>query len=451
MTIKNNNVADLLNSLREQLPTAQRDKLPHVTDNNSVREWGSILQGDFNLRNEFLGQLQNLYVKPYLIQKSFRNPFAVFKKGTAEGGSIEEVAFNLLKAREFSQHKGAEREFQRNLPDVRSAFHTTNVKVQYAVTIDQNYPRRAFVSLEAVGAFISDIVAQLENSAQHDEYLMFKYLVTKSVTTGRTHAITTDGTPKGVVKKARTLAQQLKYYTTKHNQAGLHTFTNTDNLYILATAEQVADLDVEVLASAFNMDKTEFLGHVVTFPDFDEFDNDRFSEITDHQFEPVTADELALMRKVAAVIFDAEWIQWYDVYRVMTSSVNQSGLYENYFYTLEMILSTSPFSNAISLTKEEIANPENLVYTVETVAQKGENIVQVSLIPKEKVNIHRDRVIFLQNESANENGTIVEPYGLITFTKAGNQKLDVTLNGQVYSAQVDGSKLKVGSEITLSK
>ena len=176
-----------------------------------------------------------------------------------------------------------------------------------------------------------------------------------------------------------------------------------------------------------------------------------FSQITDNQFEPVTADELALMRKVAAVIFDAEWIQWYDVYRVMTSSVNQSGLYENYFYTLEMILSTSPFSNAISLTKEEIANPENLVYVVDTVSQKGENIVQVTLTPKEKVNIHRDRVIFLQNDSANENGTIVEPYGMITYTKAGNQKLEVTLNGQVYSAQVDGSKLKVGSEITLAK
>ena len=120
MNIKNNNVADLLNSLREQLPTAQRDKLPHVTDNNSVREWGSILQGDPGIRNEFLGQLQNLFIKPYLLHKSFRNPFAVFKKGTAEGGTIEEVAFNLLKAREFSQHKGAEREFQRNLPDVRT-------------------------------------------------------------------------------------------------------------------------------------------------------------------------------------------------------------------------------------------------------------------------------------------------------------------------------------------
>jgi hypothetical protein len=451
MNIKNNNIADLLNSLRETLPESQRDKLPHVTDTASIREWGSIMQGDASIQNEFLGNLQNLYIKPYLIQKSFKNPFAVLKKGTAEGGTIEEVAFNLIKAREFNPHKGAEREFQRNLPDVRSSFHTTNVSIQYPLTEQDFYPRRIFVSFEAVGVFIQTALQTAYTSAEHDEYLMLKYLLIKSVCRGRLHAIATDGTPKGLVKKARTLAQQLPFYSTKHNQAGMHTFTKPENLYLFMTAEQIADLDVEVLAAAFNMEKTEFLGHVLTMPDFDEFDNDRFSEIKGGQFEPVTTEELELMKKVSALLFDNEWVQWYDVIRTTTSNYNASGSYKNYFYTVEMILSTSPFSNAIALTKEEIANPENLVYVVDTVAQKGENIVQVSLTPKEKVSIHRDRVIFLQNESANENGTIVQPYGNITFSKAGNQKLEVSLNGQVYSAQVDGSKLKVGSEITLAK
>lgn len=451
MNIKNNNIADLLNSLRETLPVAQRDKLPHVTDTASVREWGSIMQGDASIQNEFLGNLQNLYIKPYLIQKSFKNPFAVLKKGTAEGGTIEEVAFNLIKAREFNAHKGAEREFQRNLPDVRSSFHTTNVSLQYPLTEDEFYPRRIFASLEAVGAFIQAALQSAYTSAEHDEYMLLKYLLIKSVTRGRLHAIATDGTPKGIVKKARTLAQQLQFYSTKHNQSGLHTFTKTENLYMFLTAEQIAELDVEVLATAFNMEKSEFMGHVLTMPDFDEFDNDHFSEIKDGQFEPVTAEELALMQKVSALLFDSEWIQWYDVVRTTSYNYSAAGNYKNYFYTVQMILSTSPFSNAIVLTKEEIANPENLVYVVDTVAQKGENIVQVSLTPKEKVNIHRDRVIFLQNESANENGTIVKPYGEITYTKAGNQKLEVSLNGQLYSAQTDGSKLKVGSEITLTK
>lgn len=452
MTLKNNNVADLLNSLRETLSQPLREKLPTVKDNDSVKTWGSVLMGNPIIRNEFLANLQNFYIKPYIIAKNFKNPYAVFKKDQIVNGNIQEVAFELIKAREFDQHKGAEREFARNLPDVRSAFHTVNVSIQYPVTIQDNYLNRAFTSIDAVGALISQILSQLENSAANDEYLMFKYLLIKGVTKGRTHAIATDGTPKSVVKKARTLAQQLKFYTTKHNQARLHTLTNPENLYLLATAEQIAEMDVEVLASAFNMDKTEFVGHVISFPDLDEFDNDRFSEIAGDQFEPVTADELNLMKKVALVMVDEEWFQVYDAYRTMTSVYNNAGLYTNYFYTIEMILSTSPFSNAISLTKEEIANPTSLQYKVTTVAQKGESIVQVTLEPVTKVGIHNDRVIFKQTDKAVENGTIVAPYGEITFTKTGAQELEVDLNGVTYKATgVDGSKLKVGSTIDFAK
>lgn len=452
MSLKNNNVASLLNNLRETLPESYRSRLPQVIDTDSVKTWGSVINGDPIMRNEFLMNLQNLYVKPYIIAKHFKNPFSVFKKDQVVNGTIQEVAFDLIKAREFDQHKGAEREFARNLPDVRSTFHTVNVSMNYTVTIDDTYLSRAFTSIEAVGSLINNVVAQLENSAAYDEYLLIKYLVIKGVTKGRTHAIASGTTPKDIVKKARTLAQQLKFYSTKHNQAKLHTFTTPENLYILATAEQIAELDVEVLATAFNMDKTEFIGHVISFPDFDEFDNDRFSSIAGGQFEPVSADELDLMRKVGAILVDEEWFQVYDAVRAMTSVYNNAGMYTNYFYRIDMILSTSPFSNAITLTKEEIANPATLTYKVITVSQKAGNIVKVTLEPSTKVGIHNERVVFKQSAKSTEAGTLVEPYGEITFTKAGAQELEAELNGVVYKATaVDGSKLAVGATITFNK
>ena len=44
-------------------------------------------------------------------------------------------AVNLVKAREFSVEKAADREFKRSIPDVRAAMHIMNYRVQYPVTI----------------------------------------------------------------------------------------------------------------------------------------------------------------------------------------------------------------------------------------------------------------------------------------------------------------------------
>ena len=75
--------------------------------------------------------------------------YADLKKGYLEfGETVEEVFVNIAKAREFSVEKAAAREFKRTLPDVRSAFHCMNWKVQYPVTIQDEDLRMAFQGAE---------------------------------------------------------------------------------------------------------------------------------------------------------------------------------------------------------------------------------------------------------------------------------------------------------------
>ena len=87
---------------------------------------------------------------------------------------------------------------------------------------------------------------------------------------------------------------------------GVKTATPKEKQYIFMSAEFNAQFDVEVLASAFNMDKAEFMGSLILIDDFNTFDIDRFSELKKHtdMIEDVGSDELLLMKDVKAILVD---------------------------------------------------------------------------------------------------------------------------------------------------
>ena len=109
-----------------------------------------------------------------------------------------------------------------------------------------------------------------------------------------------------------------------------------------------AQYDVNVLASAFNMDKADFMGRLFLIDNWTEFDNERFDVIRANSdgVEEVTTDELALLKNVKAVILDENWFQVYDNNNKFTEKYVASGLYWNYFYHTWKAVSNSPFANA---------------------------------------------------------------------------------------------------------
>src|SRR5699024_1594115 len=52
------------------------------------------------------------------------------------------------------------------------------------------------------------------------------------------------------------------------------TWTDPDRICFIIQNKYRSYLDVNVLASAFNMDKTELLGKIITVPDFDIYDDE---------------------------------------------------------------------------------------------------------------------------------------------------------------------------------
>ena len=91
-----------------------------------------------------------------------------------------------------------------------------------------------------------------------------------------------------------------------------------------------AQYDVNVLASAFNMDKATFQGSLFLIDNWTTFDNERFDVIraNSDMLEEVTSDELAILNNVKAVIVDEEWFQVYDNQTKFTEVYVSSGVLE---------------------------------------------------------------------------------------------------------------------------
>jgi len=408
----NASTVDILNTIRANASQEYQNLVPEITKADEIPRVGEVVMGYPALANQFLSALVNRIASVRVKSATFNNAYAQFKKGYLEfGETVEEVFVNICKAREFSAEKAEARELKRSVPDVRSAMHIMNWRVQYPLTIQHRDLERAFLSADGVTDLIARLVGSLSTAAEYDEYLLFKYLIIKGVNAGAMYPQTVNTANLNNVATAfRAVSNTLPFMSTKYNAAGVTTNTNKDAQLIIMDAAFNAEFDVNVLASAFNMDKANFMGKLMLMDDFTTFDNERFSEIraNSDMIEEVTAEELERMRDVKAVILDSEWFQVYDNLQQMTETQVASGLYWNYFLNVWKTVSYSPFSNAVVFVNEYEA-PDEIKITVDTVStdDAGRRVVTFKS--------EYDNLVFEQTQSLVEKGIAMHKYGAIVL------------------------------------
>jgi hypothetical protein len=254
------------------------------------------------------------------------------------------------------------------------------------------------------------------------------------------------------------MSNQLQFMSNKYNADGVTTTTPRDDQYIFMDAQFNAAYDVDVLASAFNMDKATFMGKLKLIDDFTTFDNDRFDVIraNSDQIEAVTDAELALMADVKAVLVDKEWFQVYDNANTMTEQYVASGMYWNYFYNVWKTVSSSPFSNAIVFVDDGATLTPRASYTVtisnKTVTDHGEVILTLS--PADTTaGLINTNYEFVQNSAAVSAGVAVHKYGAIVFPEVLDDgiKLEFAIGDTMYEGTAMTGGEDVGDTVTFSK
>lgn len=462
----NASTIDILNTIRANASYEYQSSVPAITKENEIPKVGEVLYGYPALANQFINALVNRIALVRVNSATFNNAYANLKKGYLEfGETVEEVFVAITKARPFSAEKAEQRELKRSLPDVRSAFHTMNWRVQYPVTIQDQDLQQAFLSVNGVQDLIAKIVDAVYTAAEYDEYLLFKYLMIKAISHGKMYPMSFDATDlKNGAKVFRGMSNQLMFVSDKYNASGVPTTTPKESQYIFMDSMFNAAYDVDVLASAFNMDKADFMGKLHLIDDWTTFDNDRFSEIMSESdaIEEITAEELALMANVKAVLIDEEWFQVYDNNNKFTEKYVASGMYWNYFYNVWKTVSSSPFSNAIVFVDDAgtITPPNTFTVHVDSKDESEEAITFTFSVDTsdEEPTLTNTNYNFVQTEALTEEGIAVHKYGavIIPASKSASEiVLTMEVDGVVYDNSTEGTKLTgataVDTAITMTK
>ena len=178
--------------------------------------------------------------------------------------------YNLMKAHRYD--KDATDVFTVEEPEVHTNYYLQNRKDRYDLSISEDILRQAMMESETgVATLINNMLALPYTSAEEDEYLIMRELFALRDRENPFYNVHIDDISKAddkqktgldIAQKIREKYLDFPFLHTEYNPEGLPAKTNDPVLFV--TPRFLANFDVNVLASAFNMDKTNFMGRVET-------------------------------------------------------------------------------------------------------------------------------------------------------------------------------------------
>ena len=276
--------------------------------------------------NEFLTTVVNKIGRQEWSSKAYSNPLARFKKGfISHANEIEELYVQRVAG--LTQDKAGETTLKRVKPTVKTLYHTQNFGKCYTVTISDKQVRQAFQAEDGVKRLSDEILAQQHSGVEYDEFVEMKKAISSFAsalpsTAKRTITDVTDGaTAKALVKQIKKDIAKMQFRSTNYCKYEQH--TKADDIVLFLHVDYESEIDVELLANAFNMDKAQIPARVVFVDGF-----------TDP--------------KLKAVVMDYNAIKVYDTLYNNESQRNAQGMYTNYHLNVEKIISYSSLFNGAS-------------------------------------------------------------------------------------------------------
>lgn len=320
---------------------------------SDMRAIGSIIDGNPTYRNAFMSAVWNRIGEIVIRNRMWLNPWRGFKKGILQlGETIEEIFVELAKPYEYDPEEAEVTVFKREIPDIRAWFHVLNYQKRYKQTIQRATMQQAFISWNGLELLVEAIIGVMRKSAEYDEFLVMKYLFARLNLDGFINsqvmpAVTAENSNE-IITLIKKVSNDWEFLSTDFNYAGVHESCPKEFQNIIMDDLLDAVVDVNSLASAYNLDYRQFLGKRVLVDSFSKFDLVRLGELfaNDPWYTPFTSEELDKLSQIHAMIVDDQFPMIYDVLEEMDDIRNPQGLYFNYNYHTWKIVSASPYKLA---------------------------------------------------------------------------------------------------------
>lgn len=286
-------------------------------------------------QNEFLGSVVEKIGRQEYSSKAYLNPLARFKKGfISNANEIEEIY--VARVQGTTQDFDGTDTLKRVKPNITTQYHKQNYGKCYTATVTDEQVRRGFTTEGGVRKIADEILTQLQTGYEYDEYIAMRNnfcdLIEGTPCKRTITAITNQTTAKDFVKKVKKDIAKMQFRTTEF--ATVERNCKPSDLVLVLRTGLLAEIDVELLATAFNVDRTQLDTMVIEVDDFPGNEN----------------VQAMLLEQNALMVFDT-------LYNIEPQR-NAKGMFTNHHLNVEKIISTSNMYNVAVYQTAELKKGE---------------------------------------------------------------------------------------------
>ena len=380
-----------LNQIRETLVADNKvyqEQIPLVEHYTSSQVYGqSLLALPSDLRNKFIQSLVNRIAYTKFQMDYFENPLRELANDELPLGAIgQDIYVNPARGRVYNidDFAGLLAKYE---SDVKVEYNELNFDVQYPVTIIRKELEKAFTSWGDFENFLMGISQSLYNGAYIDDYNYTRKLITNAYLNNNVQMETftftdasapTDTELKKLLARLRQAYLDFQAPSTDYNAwkkvggygRSIVSWSNPRDIHVFLSNKLASDIDVNVLASAFNIDKADLMGRVHYVPDFDVKDSD--------------GNVIGDGSKIYAFICDRRWFKIRDKDMFMDEFYNANNRSWQSYLNVIKSFNYSLFANGLMLVGQiPTINVSSMVVDKATVsvAESATATVQITTTP----------------------------------------------------------------------
>ena len=446
-----NVASEVLNAVRNSATENYRNYVPVATDDNSnLKEIGAIIMDNPALRNQFLDVLVNRISLVIIQSKMWDNPLSMFTKGKLEyGETVEDIFVDMAKVFQYDPEDAEQTWMRREKPNVAAEFFVMNSQVFYKTTTEDVTLRAAFTGNDGMMRLIQGIATAMYKSANYDAYQVTKYLLARRLLNGQCHTVGyTSGNLKDLLSKVRAESNKMTFLRNDANLAGVYNATEKANQYVLIDAEVDAEIDVNELAYAFNMNKADIETKKILIDGFGNLDDSRLDILLGNNpdYVAISAEDKELLNAIPLVIVDENFFMIFDkLFEMHNEAFNQDGLYRQHTLHNWRIYATSAFSNNAAFVAgtpaitSVTASPDTVAVANGTPSVQLGVIVVATNFASKAVNWSVDATSAAAGVSIDSRGKLYIP------STVEDAEITVTVTSALDSTKTDTAAITVGT------
>ena len=334
----------------------------------SIAPIGKLIMSNERFKNAFINTI-NLIGLTIIDRNYWDNPWDAFtNRGTLNfGQSVRELFVDIADVFDYNQYADSTTHFLETVvPNVFNYIHEVNYQKFYKTTTSDEQMAMAFNTEGGLMNLIEKVIGSLYEGYKYDKYLVDKYMLCRRVLDGTVTSVEIDNysslDKRERVSAIKDVSNKMTFRSPNYNPAGVRVASAFEDQILIMNTDFEADYSTSVLATSYFLNEAQFKTNYALVDGFGNHDVARLVQLLGDAFIPFTEGELTALAGIPCMIIDREWFQDYtysldnasDGSTIGTRSTNlfnPETLKNTHWLHVWMVISTSPFQQAVVFTK----------------------------------------------------------------------------------------------------